>query len=94
MLTVTKPALDRRSRRLSRKGAAEGMALRFTRRDGGWTPRLDRESAGDTAFTHDGRKVLLLDEAVSKATATMTLDVRRSGQQSRLRLHRTERRGD
>jgi hypothetical protein len=64
MLTVTKTALDRLSHRLARKEAADGVALRFTRREGGWTLCLDHESAGDTAFTHDGRKVLLLDEAV------------------------------
>ncbi len=94
MLTVTKPALDQLSRRLARKDAAEGMALRFTRREGGWTLRLDRESAGDTAFDHDGRKVLLLDEAVSKAMTHMTLDARESGERSRLRLFRNQPRGD
>lgn len=94
MLTVTKTALDRLSRRLARREAAEGMALRFTRREGGWTLRLDHESAGDTAFTHDGRKVLLLDEAVSKAMADMTLDTRGGDQQSRLRLYRNDRRED
>ncbi|HUT14112.1 MAG TPA: hypothetical protein VMY42_26725 [Thermoguttaceae bacterium] len=92
MLTVTKPALDRLSRRLVRKEAADGMALRFTRRDGGWTLRLDQESAGDTAFTHDGRKVLLLDEVVSKAMENMTLDIRKSAQRSGLRLYRNKRR--
>jgi hypothetical protein len=94
MLTVTKPALERLSRKLARKEAADGMALRFTRREGSWALRLDHESAGDTAFTHNGRTLLLLDEAVSKAMANMTLDTRKSGERSRLRLHRNERRGD
>ena len=91
MLTVTKPALDRLPRGLARKEAVDGMALRFTRRDGGWTLRLDHESAGDTAFTRDGRKVLLLDEAVSKATENMTLAIRKSAQRSELRQYRNER---
>ncbi|MFH1747298.1 MAG: hypothetical protein ABIG44_09680 [Planctomycetota bacterium] len=94
MLTVTNPALNRLARRLARKEATDGMALRFTRREGGWTLRLDHESAGDTAFTHDGRKVLLLDETVSKAMASMTLGTRKSGQRSGLRLYRNERRRD
>jgi Fe-S cluster assembly iron-binding protein IscA len=94
MLSITKPALHRLSRRLARKEAAEDMALRFTRREGGWTLRLDRESPGDTAFSHGGRKVLLLDEAVSKAMANMSLDVTKSGERSRLKLHRNTRRQD
>lgn len=94
MLAVTKPALERLSRRLTRKGAADGMALRFTRREGGWKLHLDHESPGDTAFSHDGRTVLVLDANVSKAMAEMTLDARERGQGSRLKLRRNERRGD
>lgn len=94
MLTVTEPALDRLSRRLARKGAADGVALRFTRRDGGWKLQLDHESTGDTAFSHDGQTVLLLDETVSKAMANMTLDIRKSGHRSGLRLYRSEHRGN
>jgi hypothetical protein len=56
--------------------------------------RLDHESVGDTAFTHNGRKVLLLDETVSKGMANMTLDTRQTGERSRLRLYRSENRGD
>jgi hypothetical protein len=90
MLAVTKPALERLSRSLTRKGAADGMALRFTRREGGWTLRLDHESPGDTAFSHDGRTVLLLDEAVAQAMADMTLDARDSSRRARLKLRRNE----
>jgi hypothetical protein len=90
MLTVTKPALARLSRMLTRKGANDDMALRFIRRKGGWMLRLDREAAEDTAITHDGRKVLLLDRAVSKAMVNMTLDARRSGERSRLKLLRNQ----
>ena len=94
MLTITKTALNRLSHRLIRKKAAEGMAMRFTRRAGGWKLRLDRECAGDTTFTHDGRSVLLLDEVVSKAMANMTLDIRMSGQKSGLKLYRNKHRRD
>lgn len=91
MLAVTKPALERLSRNLTRRGVAEGMALRFARQDGRWTLLLDRESAEDTSFSHDGRTVLLLDEAVSEAMANMTLDAKKTGGRSRLKLRRGER---
>jgi hypothetical protein len=91
MLTVTEPALERLSRRLTRKGGGEGMAMRFTRVEGGWSLDLDKESAGDTAYTHDGRTVLVLDETVSKAMANMTLDTRTNKRRSSLRLRRNDR---
>jgi hypothetical protein len=94
VLAVTKPALERLSRRLARKGAADDMALRFTRREGGWKLHLDHESDGDVAYTHDGRTVLLLDEGVSNEMANLTLDARKSGDGSRLRLRRRKRSGD
>ena len=88
MLSVTKPALERLSRKLTRRGVAEGLALRFARQDGRWTLLLDRESTGDTAFSHDGRTVLLLDKDVSEAMTSMTLDAKKTGGRSRLKLHR------
>lgn len=94
MLAVTEPALKRLSRRLTRKGVAVGMALRVKRREGGWTLCLDRASPGDTAFSHDGRTVLLLDAEVSLAMASMTLDTKAVGQRTRLKLRRNEPRGE
>jgi hypothetical protein len=94
MLSVTKPALERLSHKLTRRGVAKGMALRFARGEGRWTLLLDRQSAGDTAFSHDGRTVLLLDQAVSEAMADLTLDARKVGQRSQLKLRRNERCGD
>lgn len=89
MLMVTRPALKRLLRRLARKEAGADMALRFTRRKGGWRLRLDRASPDDTAFTHEGRNVLLLDETVSKAMANMKLVVTETEAGPRLRLRRT-----
>ncbi len=94
MLAVTEPALKRLSHRLTHHGVAVGMALRFKRREGGWTLCVDRESPGDTTFSHDGRTVLLLDAEVSQAMAGMTLDAKAMGQRARLRLRRNKRRGD
>ena len=75
MLTVTPGAGVRLIRKLAHKGATEDMAMRFTRRPAGWKLRLDHARPADTAITHNGRIVLLLDEAVSQAMADMTLDV-------------------
>jgi hypothetical protein len=94
MLTVTNPALDRLSRKLARKKADDDEAMRFTRRKCGWRLRLDRARPDDTAFTYEGRNVLLLDAAVAKAMAPLTLDARNTGQRARLKLRNTERRGD
>lgn len=88
MFTVTEPALDRLSHRLARKNAADDIALRFTRREGGWKLGTDQARPGDVTFAHDGRNVLLLDEAVSQGMTDLTLDVRRTDAGPRLRLRR------
>ena len=88
MLNVTKPALGRLSRKLARNEAADDVALRFTRREGGWTLGPDRARPGDVTFAHDGRNVLLLDAAVSQGMSDLTLDVRKTEAGPRLRLHR------
>ena len=88
MLNVTKSALDRLSRRLARKEAAADVALRFTRRDGGWKLGPDQARPRDVTFAHEGRNVLLLDETAAEAMANMTLDVRNTDAGPRLRLRR------
>ena len=94
MLTVTAAARDRLLTKLGCKKAADDVALRFTRRKGGWRLRLDRAGPDDTAFTHEGRDVLLLDEAVSKAMTMMTLDVSSTETGPKLTLRRiTSRKG-
>ena len=75
MLTVTPGAGVRLVRKLAHKGAKDEMAMRFTRREGGWKLRVDHARPADTAITHEGRIVLLLDQVVSQAMADMTLDV-------------------
>jgi hypothetical protein len=88
MFTVTAAALDRLSSKLASKKANDGEAFRFTQRTGGWRLRLDRPRPADTAFSHDGRSVLLLDEAVAQAMAHMTLDARKTDSGPRLKLRR------
>ncbi len=88
MFEVTAPALDRLSRKLTDKKANDDEAFRFTRGTGGWKLRLDCERPADTSFSHDGRRVLSLDAAVSQAMTNVTLDVRSTDSAPRLRLRR------
>lgn len=92
MLNVTSAARECLLSRLSRKKASEDVAMRFTRKEHGWRLRPDRVSPDDTAFTHEGRNVLLLDEAVSKAMSNMELDVRVTEGGPRLTLRRITKR--
>jgi hypothetical protein len=90
MFTVTMAALDRLSRKLARKKPTDGVALRFTRRAGGWKLRLDQPRPGDTEFAHDGRSVLLLNAAVSQAMTNVTLDVKSTDSGPRLMLRKIQ----
>ncbi len=88
MLTVTPMALERLSQKLARTGAAEDVALRFKRSKGRWQLREDRARPEDATFAHQGRNVLLLDQAVSEAMSRMALDVRQTEAGPRLKLSR------
>jgi hypothetical protein len=88
MLNVTKCALDRLSHRLACKKAAADVALRFTRRDGGWKLGPDQKRPGDVVFAHEGRNVLLLDATAAQAMTDLTLLVRKTCAGARLRLRR------
>lgn len=86
MLTVTPGAGVRLMRKLARKGAADNIAMRFTRRRGGWKLLPDHARPSDTVIAHEGRIVLLLDEMVSQKMARRTLDVRDTEAGPRLAL--------
>jgi len=88
MLTVTTGALERLNRKLTGKKAADDMALRIERDEGGWRLRLDRSKPDDETFSHQGKKVLLLDESTSEAMTTMTLGVHITQAGPRLKVHR------
>ena len=90
MFTVTTRALDRLSRRLARQDAAADVALRFSRRKGGWKLDADRTRPGDTAFAHNGRNVLVLDQTVSQSMADLVLEVRNTDAGMRLKLRRVK----
>ena len=91
MLTVTPAASKRLLARLGRKKVTDDVAMRFTRTEDGWRLALDQASPDDTAFTHEGRTVLVLDAAVAEAMAAFTLDVRSTAKGERLKLRRTAR---
>ncbi|MHC4092129.1 MAG: hypothetical protein ACYSVY_17970 [Planctomycetota bacterium] len=91
MLTVTPAARECLLSRLGRKKAADDVAMRFTRREGGWRLRLDRARPNDTAFTHEGKNVLLLDAAVVKKMAALTLDASSTETGAKLKLRRITR---
>jgi len=86
MVTVTPATCERLARRLARKKAGENEAVRVARRPGGWKLCIDHARPDDTAFAHDGRILLLLDEAASEAMARATLDVQDTGAGQRLKL--------
>jgi len=89
MFTVTAAARNRLQTKLAIKKASDDEAFRFTRKPGGWKLRLDRARPLDTEFTHDGRTVLVLDQAVSQAMTEMTLDVSSTSTGPRLKLEGT-----
>ena len=94
MLNVTKPALSRLSHRLARQEPAEGVAMRFTQRDGAWKLGPDSARPGDVTFAHDGRNVLFLDQTAAKAMTNMTLEVKKTDAGPRLRLRRRSNRDE
>ena len=60
MLSVTKPALRRLSRRLARKAAGDDVALRITKLDDGWQLGPDHARSGDVKiefYVHDAFKI-------------------------------------
>jgi hypothetical protein len=75
MFTVTEAARSRLLSKLVGRNAADDEAFRFTRKSGGWKLRLDRPHPDDTKLVHKGRNVLLLDGAVKRSMAKLTLDV-------------------
>lgn len=86
MLTITDNARDRLTRKLVLKNAKEGVALRLSRTEGGWQFRPDTARPNDVVFAHEGKNVLLLDEAALVAVKSMTLDVRDTDAGPRLRM--------
>ncbi|MBN1491508.1 MAG: hypothetical protein JXA69_16470 [Phycisphaerae bacterium] len=86
MLTVTPAACERLTRKLANKNAGDDKAMRITRKPGGWKLSVDCQQPADTVVMHEGRAVLLLDEAASQAMTNATLDVKATQAGPRLKL--------
>jgi hypothetical protein len=76
---------------LERKEVANDVAMRFTRTENGWRLRPDRVRPDDTAFTHGGRKVLLVDATTAKAMVALRLEAKNTEAGPRLKLCRVTR---
>jgi len=86
LLAVTEAALERLSHELRSKKAADDVAMRFTRGVGGGRLRPSHTGPDHTAFTHEGRNVLLWDEVAPSQLAIMKLDVEASKVDAGLKL--------
>jgi hypothetical protein len=75
MLTMTDAAGGYLARILSEANAPRGTAVRIVCESEKLKPKLDRPRAGDVAYDHAGRKVLLLDPGVSSMLDDSMLDV-------------------
>jgi Fe-S cluster assembly iron-binding protein IscA len=91
MLNVTEAARNRLLSKLVHKKLADDVAMRFTPKENGWRMRPDQVRPHDTEFTHQGRKILVMDTTVSEAMSALTLDVIQSDKGARFKLHRPPR---
>jgi hypothetical protein len=79
MFTLTDAAYARLDAIVDEKQLDEGTATRIIHDDSVLAMRWDNELPGDSAFEHEGRTVLLLDELVVNILKNETLDVDRQG---------------
>ena len=86
MLAVTQTACERLSEMLALH--PDDTAARIIRRKGRMKLRRSNQQPGDEVFEHEGRTVLLLDEAVAAHLEHRTLDVRNTADGPRLKFRR------
>lgn len=88
MFNLTEAAGARLADKLAKKSAGDDDVLRFTHQEKSrrWTLRLDKPLASDTALSHEGRIVLVLDEKSSHLLRNKMLDIRETDGGPRLRL--------
>ncbi len=84
MLTLTEAAGGYLNKVLEEAKVPADTAVRLVVESDGLTSALDTPRPGDTAFDHEGRKVLLLDERASQLLAERTLDVQPTDEGPRL----------
>jgi len=78
MFTVTKAAGARLALKLEKKEAGQDAAMRFVRDEerAGWSVLVDKACETDIAFSHNGRKVLVVDEEASHLLRNKILDIK------------------
>lgn len=88
MFVLTQAAGIRLADKLAKKSAGDDVAVRFVRRRKrrGWAVQYDKPSPSDATFVHEGRVVLVLDEASSRLLRNKMLDIRETDEGPRLRL--------
>jgi len=75
MVTVTDAAGAHMAQLLAQVGARDDLVIRLVLDEHDIVPTMDQGRAGDTAFSYEGRTVLVLDSLVVQTMAEQTLDV-------------------
>ena len=75
MFVMTEAAGGLLMRMLDECDAPAGTAIRFVFEEEALKSKIDTVKPGDQVFAHDGRKVLIVDQKVSKALDASVLDV-------------------
>jgi Fe-S cluster assembly iron-binding protein IscA len=75
MVTVTDAAGAHMAQLLEQAGAQDDRVIRLVLDDHDIVPTMDQTRAGDTAFSYEGRTILVLDSLVVQTMADQTLDV-------------------
>jgi Fe-S cluster assembly iron-binding protein IscA len=75
MVTVTAAAGAHMAHLLTQVGAKDDLVIRLVLDEHNIMPTMDQVRAGDTAFSYEGRTVLVLDALVAQTMSDQTLDV-------------------
>ena len=86
MLTLSYTASEYLDLLLGETNAPDDDAIRLVLEGDGFKLEYDTARPGDTTFDHEGIVVLVIDEQVSGILADMKLDVKVTGEESKLVL--------
>jgi len=78
MLTLTEAAGAHLADILADKECPDDVAVRFVCAESGNSLMLDSKKADDSAFEHEGRTVLLLDQSAVEVLGDETLDFKQT----------------
>lgn len=86
MFSITETAGAHLAGLLEREEAPEDVVVRLEQSEDGLAIRLGNAHPGDSAFTHEGRTVLVLDDEICQELADSKLDVEDTDEGPQLRL--------